>query len=141
MNLGFDVGQNQLFNFSNYIIWYFYVIFIILGLGYIFPCFFCSFNVVQSNQGSKKKKKIFSSPSQVFFVQFKCIGASKDSLVLKLIKIQNLSIVFFGGFQNPITVQIEGISCEFEVYYQKLAFLFLFHQRERHIFFLQSFVT
>ena len=48
MDLGFDVGQNQLLNFSNDIIWYFYVIFIILGLGlgYIFPCFFCSFNVV-----------------------------------------------------------------------------------------------
>ena len=29
---GFDVGQNLLFNFCNYLIWYFYVFLVILGL-------------------------------------------------------------------------------------------------------------
>jgi len=36
---GSDVGQNLLFNFCNYLIWYFYVILVILGLCYLFPCF------------------------------------------------------------------------------------------------------
>ena len=41
---GSDVGQNIQINFCNFYIWYFYVIFFILGLGHSF--FLSAFNVV-----------------------------------------------------------------------------------------------
>ena len=112
-------------------IWYFYVIFVILGLGHLFPYFLVFFNVVQSNQGFicfRSHLRVSNCPRFCFHYLNALQPPRQFSLQTIINKNRRFVKFSSGGFQFYSPCGFRETPCGFKVYYQELTVQFLFHQ-------------